>query len=340
MSTFRVYSGIIFLTVSIFTISVGCGCEDEKDRTPPDTIIIATPANPAGSTTAEFEFTCDEEECVYECQMDSSGWEACESPKTYTGLSKTEHIFEVRAYDLSGNVDENPASYTWSIITAEQVSAGYAHTCAVLSDGRVKCWGWNQYGQLGNGTNDDSLVPVFVSGIDNAILVSAGYAHTCAVLGDGTVKCWGSNEAGQLGNGVTEDSTLPVAVSDLNNVKFVSTGGEHTCALLKDGTAKCWGLNIAGQLGNGGPYSYYYTPDSVSGLNNIISISAGQIHTCAVIDNGKAYCWGANISGQLGDGSNNNSLIPVEVNGITNAIMISSGALHTCAVLADGTVRC
>lgn len=155
-------------TPAVFTVLFfSTGCKRERDRTPPETIIISSPSNPAGSTTTIFEFTCDKEECVYECELDSSGWEACESPKTYTGLSKNVHIFEVRALDMSGNIDETPAPYSWMIVTAEQVSSGYAHTCAVLSDGRIKCWGKNEYGQLGNGTNEGSLIPVFVNGIDN-----------------------------------------------------------------------------------------------------------------------------------------------------------------------------
>lgn len=331
---------LFFAILTIFLFNTGCGCDNEKDKTPPDTIILSSPPNPAGSTTATFEFKCDENDCVYECQIDSQGWNACESPQTYTGLSKSEHVFEVRAYDMSGNVDDTPASYAWSIITAVQVSDGDSHACAVLSDGRVKCWGKNDYGQLGDGTKRDSLVPVFVLGIESAVCVSAGWRHTCAVLSDGSARCWGRNNSGQLGDGTQIDSTIPVMVSGLDNVMSVSTGGEHTCALLKDRTARCWGLNITGQVGIGESNLYYTTPVQVTGLTGIISITAGGLHTCAVVSDGRAYCWGDNFWGELGNGTNNVSFVPVEVTGITGALMISAQSYHTCALMSEGTIKC
>ncbi len=348
----RMFLKPFFITGAVFTALLfyaGCGCEKEMDRRPPDTIITASPANPAGSTTATFEFTCDEEECLYECQIDSQGWEACESPKTYTGLSKTEHVFEVRALDMSGNLDETPGTYLWTIITAEQVSAGYAHTCAVLSDGRVKCWGLNNHGQLGDGTNNDSPVPVFVTGINNAVGVSAGCAHTCAVLSDGTAKCWGSNTSGQLGDGTNIDANSPVSVKGINGVIEISAGGYicepsfppngHTCALLDNGRVECWGFNFAGQLGNG-TIQDSNIPVQVSDLYNVKSITTGALHSCALLNDGRVKCWGLNVFGQLGDGTTNTSAFPVSVSGMNSAVSVSAGAYHTCGLLSDGRVKC
>lgn len=131
------------------------------------------------------------------------------------------------------------------------LSAGETHTCAVLSDGIIKCWGNNDSGQLGNGTNTDSNVSVVVSGINNAVSVSAGFEHTCAVLSDGSIRCWGSNKWGKLGNGTHNDSNMPVVVNDINNAENVSTGKYHTCAILSDRSIRCWGRNLHGQLGDG-----------------------------------------------------------------------------------------
>jgi len=135
---------------------------------------------------------------------------------------------------------------------AISVSAGWSHSCAALTVGKVYCWGNGGNGQLGNGNNYSTNTPVEVVGIANATSVTAGYLHSCARLQDGTVKCWGYNGTyGALGNNSTLQSTRPVVVTGINNAISVSAYGNSTCAALSDGTAQCWGDYNAGQLGNG-----------------------------------------------------------------------------------------
>jgi alpha-tubulin suppressor-like RCC1 family protein len=137
------------------------------------------------------------------------------------------------------------------------IAAGAFHTCAVLGDGTVRCWGGNTYGQCGDGTRDDQvnqgrLSPVQVSGITDAVRVAAGEIHTCALLADETVACWGTNAYGNLGTGTKNDTHLtPVPVAGLSGVVSISVGSYHSCALIADGTMKCWGDNGWGQLGDG-----------------------------------------------------------------------------------------
>ncbi len=251
------------------------------------------------------------------------------------------------------------------ISTATAISTGTEHSCAVLSDGQVKCWGRNDWGQLGSENNIPSNVPVFVSGIPTttgatAIGISTGKRHSCALLSDGQVKCWGRNIEGQLGDGSYADSkNTAVFVSGIPAVTGgptaigISTGAGHSCAVLSDGQIKCWGLNDYGQLGDGTGNNMKRTAVLVSGIPattggpTAISISTGAQHSCAVLSDGQVKCWGYNYYGQLGDGtpraindSKNSALTPVPVSGISTATAISTGTEHSCALLSDGQVTC
>jgi alpha-tubulin suppressor-like RCC1 family protein len=236
------------------------------------------------------------------------------------------------------------------------LSAGEAHACVVLSDGRVKCWGANNFGQLGNASSQTCLFvtitflcstqPVTVRGISAAIAVAAGNVNTCAVLSSGSVKCWGANASGSLGDGTTTNSSMPVTVEGISTAKAVSAGGGHSCALLLDGTLKCWGLNWYGQLGNGVnivvPSDAFNSPVPVEviGIANATGVAAGNIHTCAALSDGTAKCWGNNASGQLGSGASNFSSTPIEVTGISIAKNVAVGLAHSCALLSNGMIQC
>ena len=132
------------------------------------------------------------------------------------------------------------------------ISGGGSHTCAVLTDGSVRCWGDGYLGQLGDGNGIPSTTPVQVTGIANAVQVGAGWAHTCARLSTGALRCWGEGTSGELGNGATVTSTTPVAVSGISTAVGLTIGWyHHSCALLADSAVRCWGTNEWGQFGNG-----------------------------------------------------------------------------------------
>jgi alpha-tubulin suppressor-like RCC1 family protein len=200
------------------------------------------------------------------------------------------------------------------ITTAIGIATGAYHTCALLQDRTLRCWGQNGRGQLGDGTITDASIPVAVTGLTNVAALAGGGAHTCAVLKDGTVYCWGDNEFGQAGDGAGQSST-PMQVVGITEGVAVTTGWRHTCGLMRGGTVLCWGQNQFGQLGNA-TTANSGTPVPVSGITDAVDITAGWWHhSCALRASGRVRCWGMNEWGQLGDGTTTPSTSPVTMSG-------------------------
>ncbi|MCV6636308.1 choice-of-anchor D domain-containing protein [Candidatus Albibeggiatoa sp. nov. NOAA] len=226
-----------------------------------------------------------------------------------------------------------------AITGISEISAGGRYTCGKNSTG-VKCWGFNEDGQLGNGSTANYLTPVDVSSLGSEVsTIASGKYHACALLDTGTVKCWGYNGSGRLGDGTTTDRYAPVDVNGLTGVSKIASGSYHSCALLDTGTVKCWGQNVDGQLGDG-TTTNSSIPVDVNGLTGVSEIALGSYHSCALLDTGTVKCWGYNYNGQLGDGTYTDSQTPVDVSGLTGVDELSLGGYHSCALLDTGTVKC
>lgn len=275
--------------------------------------------------------------------------------------------------DGSANaVSEVPVAVS-GISDAIQVSAGSDFACALLSGGRIDCWGFNSSGQLGEGTLGSetcffsnwfcSRTPVAVVGITDATQLSVGASSACALLAGGSIDCWGEDEDGQLGNSTTTGpeacrfgfcSSRPVGVIGIVGATQVSVGGEGACALMSSGGIDCWGLDDLGQLGDGtttttdtceNDWPCSPSPVAVTGITNATQVNAGGGDTCALLVTGRINCWGANWEGALGDGTSTGpdscsdtacSTSPVEVADITDATRVSV----PCALLSTGGIDC
>ncbi|MDC0056496.1 hypothetical protein OAJ94_05540, partial [Deltaproteobacteria bacterium] len=228
------------------------------------------------------------------------------------------------------------------------ISSSDDHSCVVSDDGDIYCWGQNNYGQLGNGSQGGySSIPTIVnSGVDFKS-VSAGYEYSCAISTDGGLYCWGNNNHGQLGDGTYNQRTSPVQITSgpTSSIwKEVAVSESHTCAISSSDKIYCWGLNHDGQLGDGTTVDAN-NPQLVNmpAGTTAVSVSVGSLSfTCGVLENHSTYCWGRNSRGYLGDGSWQDSHTPIAIDlpSGSEVVEISSGREHSCILLTNDQIMC
>lgn len=225
----------------------------------------------------------------------------------------------------------------WGGAFSQSIDGGYYHSVVLCSDSNVWATGRNNFGQLGDGTNNSAVVPVQVNGLTQVVAVAAGGDHSLALKADGTVWSWGLNANGQLGNSSITESNIPVQVQNLSNIYSISAGENYSLALKNDGTVWGWGKNNSGQLGDGTTIDKLF-PIQLPGLSGIIAITASKSHSLALKGDGTLWAWGANTYGQLGNGSNAGSATPTQIVTISDVKSIGSGMYHSLAVKNDGSV--
>ena len=241
--------------------------------------------------------------------------------------------------NINTDGDCGPAVYT-------QVDVADTHTCAVVSDGTLRCWGGNGLGQLGPATTGNHLVPFQIPDQQGVRSVATGWGNTCVLLWSGQVNCWGYNVNGSLGcfaPVASNNGPLCTPFTAGSTVEEIIAGAERGCARLANGTVQCWGRNDHYDLGDG-TKTTSFSPVVALGIADATAIATGLWQACAVIADGTAKCWGANERGQLGNGTlaaNPVATLVYGIDGIASRVVsVSPTEDHSCVLLADASVRC
>jgi alpha-tubulin suppressor-like RCC1 family protein len=253
-------------------------------------------------------------------------------------LSSGKSLIPVEVHG-AGNVD-----YLHSVVS---IMGGETHNVALKSDGTLWAWGYNAFGQLGDGTTNDSWIPIQTGlssspPLTSVVKLGGRPYFTIAVKSDGTIWSWGMNRYGQMGNGTVNpltgpQVTVPNMVSNswpggaINSPRQVTCGYQFGAALTTNGTVWTWGSGSHGELGQGAPTTSYY-PAQVPGLSNIVSISAGWFHILAVKSDGTVWAWGNNSNGEIGDGTSTQRSSPVQVLIPDTVVAASGGDSHSSAL--------
>ena len=263
--------------------------------------------------------------------------------------------------------------------SARAIASGTSHTCALLDNMTVKCWGYGAVGAIGSGSTasrgdnsgemGDAFPAVDLGSGRTATMIAVGSNHSCALLDNATVKCWGRSNSGQLGYNDTVTrgdaagemgNSLPViSFASGRTATAITAGANHTCALLDNAQVVCWGDNAYGQLGQG---SMDNIGDGVGAIvattptinmgtgRSVVAISAGDLHTCALLDNAAVKCWGMSSNGRLGTGDTidlgddpgemGDALAPIDLGNGLGAVAVTTGGEHTCVLLTNTYLKC
>jgi alpha-tubulin suppressor-like RCC1 family protein len=326
----RIYPECVLLLSGLFLFAAGCGPETESPTAPG-----AEPQLAASSAALSFRQISGG--LFHTCGVATDDRAYCWGQNVYGQLGDGTTTSRARPTPVAGG------------LRFILVSAGAVYSCGITTQNRAYCWGQNTTGQLGDGTTTDRLRPVAVAGGKRFSQVRSGYFHTCAVDPFNAAFCWGHNSNGQLGDNTKTTRLTPVRVRGGLAFRRVFTAGFHSCGATLDNRGYCWGRNEDGQLGDGTTIQKL-KPALVAGNHNFIQIFVGAAHgggwssnSCGLTADQRAYCWGDNRGGQIGDGTAGQSLIrttPVAVLGGLQFSGLSTSGVATCGVTTGNRAYC
>lgn len=359
-------------TVKCWGNAQGLGLSTNNIGDNPNEMGANLPFLPMGTGRFVKEVACGYR---FQCARTAAGQVVCWGYNDYEQLGRGDQLVPDTYAELGDNLKSVDLGTGKSAV---QLASGGLHSCAVLNDGSVKCWGYNNYGQLGYGDTvnrgwlpsemGDALPPVDLGTGRTAMGISIEEYTTCALLDDGSVKCWGSNGTGQLGQGdliargdnpgEMGDNLPAINLGTGKTAVQISLGRGHVCARLNDQSLKCWGNNYYGALGLGNTDAHGDQPGEMGDNLPTIDLGTGrvaiQVHaaewfTCALLDNATLKCWGVGTLAaengtwnNLGDqpGEMGDNLLPVNLGTGRTVAQFSSRWAHSCAILDDDSVKC
>ena len=304
------------------------GCRDETEL---PTAAGTGAGNPEASVSAASALAFWQVTAGYEhsCGVTTDNRAYCWGDNGYGDLGDGTQIMRLKPVGVIGDLQ------------FRSLSAGFGfHTCGVTTEYRVYCWGWNEHGQLGDGTRTPRQTPTLVVKGLQFRQVDAGWSHTCGVTTVGRAYCWGDNYLGQLGDGTTSGRRRPVAVSGGRLFRQVAVGYSHTCGVTRDNQVLCWGQNRFGQVGDSTRVAVRLTPTPVAGGHEFRQVDAGGLHNCAVTTDNRAFCWGGGENGQIGNGVTRRSYWPKPVRGGLYFTHVTAGGYHSCGETATRRAYC
>jgi alpha-tubulin suppressor-like RCC1 family protein len=306
-------------------------CNSTAPQSPVATITQPTTTTPTGVITitspiGAFEYSIDN------INYQSSTVFNNVTPGNYNVTARKSA--SIGCVSVSTNLTVNPAP---SQSGSMKIAGGSGHTLLVCSDNSLWAFGYNYFGQLGNGTNTSTKTPVQITSINDIKAVASSGLHSIVLKNDGTVWAFGKNNSGQLGTGNLLNSNTPVQVTTLSNIIEIAVGYQHSLAVKNDGTVWAWGRNDNGQLGIGN-YTDQSLPYQIGSLTNGSAVSAAFDHSLVLKNDGTVWSFGRNYFGQLGNGSNTISNIPVNVFNLSSIISIAAGNQRSIALKSNGTV--
>lgn len=312
------------VAAGLLIAALGCREDAESPTAPEPATALATSATQALAfyqVSAGFTHTCG-------VTTDNRGY--CWGSNGYGNLGDGTETDRTRPVAVTGG------------LRFHQISTGQYSTCAVTTDYRAYCWGYNGYGQLGDGSAVVSrATPTPVAGGIKFAQVETGATHACGVsYPEQRVYCWGDNSYGQLGDGTTSFRRTPVPLAGGLRFRQVSTGGTHACGVTTDNKAFCWGSNEYGQLGDRTEVPQRNSPALVADGHQFQQVDAGELHTCAVTTDHRAFCWGNGRNGEIGNGKKYLSFWPRPVAGGLRFDRVTAGTFVSCGETTVNRVYC